>query len=238
MSITVSVAAQTFDLTDLETVKCELRLSGDSDDRRIQRLIKTATDTIHTFLGYPCAKQTYIETLAGTGTVMLVLSRRPIVSLTEVQIAGMVVTDAVVQDAEAALLYRDYGWPLEANDFYGSVPSHPDLGGGARLTVQVTYEAGWALPDDPATRDLPHSIEEAAVLTVKDWFGSHDIYAAKAAGTSAGGDALARPVASKRIGDTAISYDTGAQSEYEARRVLSLPPAAVSLLNPWRVRLV
>lgn len=194
-------------LTTLTTVKSELGIpeSDTSQDALLTSLIDQASDAIVTFCGRPFAKESYRETLPGYGTNRLILSRTPVVEITSVMADGEVITDYLLEDAEAGILYRKRGWQWAPALNWGIIP-HP-VGGNENLNFTVEYIAGYVLPGDAGTRTLPHDIERACIDTVKAWYSAKERDPA---------------ITEERLGDYQVSYAQG------------LPAPVAQLLTSWR----
>lgn len=211
--LTVTTPATARDLTTVEAIKDELGLpsTDTTNDFLFAELIERATAAILTYTGKEFAKQTYQETLAGHGGNVLSLSRAPIVSVTSVAFRGEPVVDFTVEDAEAGILYRDFGWYDTATGA-GALDWHPNPRGD-RLDYKVIYVAGYVLPGQDG-RTLPRDLEKGCIELVK-WYRD----------TKGGGD-IGR-VQSKSIGDASITYfDESAQGP-------DLPRHIAVLLRPW-----
>lgn len=219
--LTVDTPAVETNLVELDTVKAELCISGKDEDPRLERLISVASEAIAKFLQYPPWRQTYTETLPGSGMTELVLARAPIVSVSQVLINSIAVTDYEVDDAEAAILYREAGWPWGAQSSAHALSPHPVRQTARENNVAATYDAGWLLPGEGG-RTLPASIEEMALLTVKAWYVDQK-------GTKTGSQQLV----SKRMGDTTLRYADLSVVDQEAI-MSALPPRAVTVLRPYR----
>ena len=163
-------------LTTLQAVKDELGIMDSSKDSVLERLINAASEAIEQYCGRHFEyEQGVQETLAGTGGSRLVLSRIPVRAVTSVTVSGMPLDDYVVEDPKAGILYRGAGWPWTARAWAGFISQDPLIGTESRDIV-VTYDAGFVTPQQEAdsggtlTRDLPHAVEEACILTVVTWY--------------------------------------------------------------------
>ena len=209
MAITISVAASDTDLTTVATVKDVLRLTGTARDSDINRLIRAATSAIEEYVRHTFAKQTYLETLTGQNSPILLLTNTPIVGTPLVTTGGSPIVDFAVQDADVGSLYREAGWATGEWIGWGATPSY--VRGTAELIYAVTYEAGYVTPGltDP---DLPGQVEQACIETVVAWYHSQKT----------------NPnAASKKIGDLQITYKSG----LAAIKTLGLPATARALLS-------
>ncbi len=192
-------------LTTLAAVKAELGITDTADDALLQTYIDQASAMIERFCGRWFGKATYRETLAGYGTSRLLLSCTPIVQVIMIECDGALVTDYLVEDADAGILYRDGGWAWSPKTG-GYIERHP-VAGAERLNYVITYEAGYILPEN-AGSNLPADIQRACIDLVKVR------YAERSRDPS---------ITSERLGDWQASYSTD-----------SITPQVVQILAPWR----
>lgn len=194
-------------LTTVMTVKSELGIpmSDVSQDALLTSFIDQASDAIVTFCGRPFAKESYRETIPGYGTTRLMLSRTPIVTVSSVVADSEVITDYLLENPEAGILFRKQGWQW-APTLGWNITFHP-VGNSENLNFTVEYTAGYVLPGDQGTRTLPHNIERACIDTVKAWYSAKERDPA---------------ITGERIGDYQVSYAQG------------LPASVMQMLAPWR----
>jgi len=231
MSITVVEPAADYLLTTRERAKAELGITTTTDDDIISDMIVRASSAIERECRRKFGVETVTETLDGTGSRLLGLSRYPIVEVTEVTEDGTVLetTEYSVESAEDGALYRANGWGrtgglrMWGTEAYSSgyiLPGYQDL------RYSVTYRAGYLLPSDvnpwilPGTpENLPGAIEQACLETVKAWFSSRDIDPA---------------LASVQVGQLRVSYrDQAASGVRDA-----LPAAALGYLRNYYARVM
>lgn len=211
--LTVSSAAASTALTTLDAVKETIGITSTDDDAFIERAIRRTAEVIPKYLrrwpgdnGTPTiGRETIIETYRDEiGTEFLSLDRRPIVSITSIVENGSTLDPADYElDGQSGLLTR----------LWGDVKT----GWNARKIV-VTYVGGWLLPGD-ADRNLPQSIEDAAVMLIK------------LARFTKGRDSSLR---SENILEGLYSYSLFAPSDTEE----GIPPEAACLLDDYRNPLV
>lgn len=193
-------------LTTVDVVKSELGISDTSQDTLLAKLIDQASDAIVSFCGRPFAREDYRETVPGYGTNRLLLSRTPIVQISSVVADSEIITDYLLENAEAGILYRKRGWQWAPT--LGWHITWQPVGGSENLNFTVDYTAGYVLPGDEGdTRTLPHDIERACIDTVKAWFHARERDPA---------------VTGEGVGDYQASYAQG------------LPASVRQLLEPWR----
>lgn len=210
MGVTVSVPAESTHLTTTSAVKGVLGVSSVKFDAEMERLIGAATDAIEDYVQHVFARQTYVETVNGSGHPMLMLTNVPIVSVSSILCESAAIEDYSIHDANAGILYRSAGW-LESAWVGWDTQSHGPRQGTGEKIYTVTYEAGYVTPglSDP---DLPKHIEQACIETVVDWYRSSRRDSA---------------IKSKKVGDLAISYK-GAEEMGASDRI---PAGARALLS-------
>lgn len=207
MALTISVAAASRELVTLEDVREELEVRDSSVDAIIESIITDASRVIEEFCERTFAKQTYVETLPGTGGVNLMLSVVPVISITQITKSGSVVDSAnyTLQEPELGLVYSEHGW-----EWYGGwergLTLHP-IPNSAKYTFEATYVAGYDLPND-ASLTLPHQIIRAAMITVKDWYWNRS---------------RNMSIKSMQTAGATYTYD-----------ISHIPAPAVRLLSKWR----
>lgn len=195
--------------TKLTTVDAVLSEIGDADAILIDNMIQQASDFIQRYCNRIFAKQIYRETVAGYGTQRLILSRIPILQVLSIIADNEVITDYVVEDANAGILYRRRGWQWTPAIGWHIV-SYP-LPNTEAMLYTVEYIAGFVLPDQ-TDRTLPGDVERACIELVKVWYND-----------------LSRDarISSERIGDYQVTYE---QQE--------MPPKIAQLLAPWKMMII
>lgn len=222
MSVTVVTPATSSMLTTLDRVKRELGITVDTDDLTLEDMVVRASSAIARETRRVFGVETVTETLDGTGTRLLGLSRYPVLSVSAVTEDGTAITDYSVEDAESGALYRANGWGrsgglrMWGTEAYSSgyiLPGYQDL------RYSVTYQAGYALPD-ASTPTLPGAVEQACLETVKAWYSSRDVDP---------------NVSSVQVGQLRVSYrdQGGSTMVHEA-----LPAAALGYLRNYYARLL
>jgi len=177
MSITVTTPAPITDLTTIEALERELGTNDTSLHALFSDLIKQATALIEKATGRVFAHETVTESLPGTGTPILLLSRTPVRSITSITLDGTTVpTDEyTLDDAEAgAVLLHTNGTPPAPKIWVQ--PSHVTAGlslfpllDTLANNVTVVYEGGYKMPGESG-RDLPYDLERACLDLAKMFY--------------------------------------------------------------------
>lgn len=190
MGVVVTTPASGHDLTTPGLVALKLGLdAGDTSLlARIEPLIPEVSDEIARSCGLPfgLARQTYTETLAGQGDRYIVLSQRPIVSITSITYDGTAVAgdDYRIASPTGGLLSHTDGWWQPG--LWGYSNGDP--------LYTVVYVAGYILPGTGATETLPPAIRRVATELVAAAFSS---------------SGRERGVVETRMGDLTVKYDVG-----------------------------
>jgi hypothetical protein len=159
------------------------------------------------------------ETLDGSGSRLLGLSRMPITTIHSIleDSATVDASEYSIEDAEAGAVYRANGWGrtgglrMWGTEAYSSGYILPGMG-TQRYTV--TYTAGYVLPGQ-SNPTLPGAVEQACLETVKSWWFTRD----------------SDPnITSLKADDIAITY-ARAQTAADAG---SLPTVALGYLRNYR----
>lgn len=153
--VTVTVPAVSQDLTVLATVKNELGITSDTnDDAKLAVYIKQASDAVSAWCRRVFGQETVSETFRPSFQVgKLILDRRPVSSITSVTEDGTALSASDYElDAESGMVTRLYS-DCQSN--------------WSASKITVVYVAGYELLDS-----LPHSIEKATILLVKNYYYS------------------------------------------------------------------
>lgn len=237
MSVTVTTASTVSNLTTLARLEAELGITygaDDATDDALLGMIARASSAIEAECGRKFAVETVYETLKGSNSQLLGLTRAPIVSVTEVLEDSVAITDYSIGDANEGALYREGGWRrafgVSGNGGWDSIAYSSGYilpGGAATERYIVTYRAGYTLPElidpfvplDPADPPaLPGLVEQACLETVKTWWAQSD-------GVVADPNAV-------RIGSMQVQYGGAALSDAAAR--LGLPAQVIGMLRQYR----
>jgi hypothetical protein len=205
-------------LTTTATLADELGITPAAGDvARLERYINQASEAIERFLGRKLQKTTRTEKLAPSGTLRLVLANTPLSSITSIVEDGTTVDsdDYAIEDAEAGIVVADEVWG--SNDLVHGIAQDAVRGTGKRDIV-VTYIGGYVLPNDGGTRDLPHDIEAACLITAAS------LYRARGAD---------RRIASEAVGDASVTYG-GVNTAIGRGAGGIIPDEAAVLLQAYR----
>lgn len=161
-------------LTTLASVKTIAGITDTSQDTRLEFLINAVSSTIEGYLDRKLqldAAHPYIENIAPTSRQKLILRQWPIVGVSSLKSSGTTLildTDYRLdaQDKWGGWIYREQGWEpvnLTAGLTYDIM--------AARRTIEVTYTAGYLLPNDTgytvgADGSLPLEISQVCIEMV------------------------------------------------------------------------
>lgn len=157
--LTVTTPAGSRRLTRKENVKREMPdVPAASDDAFLDSLVDAASSAVERFVhgGNPRVprfpRQVLSETLPGYAEVWLTVERTPIVSIAAILYDSTPITDFLLDDPEAGMIYRQVGWYWTAQVFGGLVAKQRWPGIGDPLPRQeeprftVNYTAGYLVP--------------------------------------------------------------------------------------------
>ncbi len=167
-------------LTTIAAVEEALSIDAGQQDESLARLINAASDQIRRF----CNRRFFfaagiVELVTAHGTPNLIVSRRPITTITQITFDGSLVSSddykstTVEKFAEAGIIFNRSGWFWAANRVRNIAR---DVAPGTEDPLyEVTYDGGWITPaqdnaNNSLTRDLPFDLEQAAIdLAVHLW---------------------------------------------------------------------
>lgn len=219
MSIQVVTAAPSTKLTTRNTVKALLNMTGNpADDDLIDDMIQAASDFVCNYTGRMFAKQRVIETIAGRGTPLAILSLAPIVTLHEGLYRGAAMTDVSINDPRAGIIFRPNGF-TSTNIPANMITLNP-TGYYDDTQWSINYTGGYVLPGWDSSfgaRTLPYDLERAVVDMVKV------AYHKKGIDPSA---------SSYRIGETQIAWR--APSTDGGAVEAAIPASILSVLNYYK----
>lgn len=158
---TVTTANDYAALTTLDRVKTELGIvEADSDALLAAKIREASSDIFARIWAQP--RETITETFwprpwQVCGPEALVLSRRPVVSVTSVTVDGSAVDSSLYRLAAAGMLHA-----LAAD----GAPTEWSIA----KSVVVTYVAGYTMPCEVANYDLPPALEAACVELVSSYW--------------------------------------------------------------------
>lgn len=213
MSLVELVAPTSARLTTVDAVLARLPTA---DPALVEDLIAGASAAIAQYTHRVWGLATVVETLPGSGSRYLGLSRTPVLSVGTVTEDATVITDYSMADPAAASLYRLNGWGRLGSRMWEAISysSGYILAGAGDQRYVVSYTAGYGLPGGTAGPvTLPADVQLAATETVKAWFQrtSQDV-----------------TITRKQVGDVSVSY-----GQVAVTNPLALPPVADALLRQW-----
>lgn len=208
--LTATTTSTSERLTTVPRLKFQLGITDSASDDLLDDIVLQATDAVATYVGYWPLRQRYTETVAGYGSLRLLLSATPIRAISSIRIDGQLVEPSsyMVEKPLAGIVHRDKGWPWTAGvetDLESHVAPNSEL---KRFTVD--YEAGWIMTtstgpldaagfiDNTGGRTLPHDFERGALEQAKS------LYLGRRRDSA---------VTQKRIGATSITYGASDGSE-------------------------
>lgn len=147
-------------LTTYATVKAELGLTDDTQQAFIERQINIASQRIENYCSRKFKKQTYtLENYEGTGGLYLLLTNFPVTEVTKIVIDDTEydVSDFKIDYAKGIIYFEDV---FSAS---GVCEGISNFSNKILLSIQVTYTAGYVLPNDAGTRNLPYDLDQCCV---------------------------------------------------------------------------
>ena len=218
----VLTAASSHDLTTAPAVANEVGTLTPAQQEWVALAISSASSLIEDAANQKFAEQEFKETIEGSGSSKMMLSRTPILGTpTIVSTVNEVIVDFVVESADAGILYRRLGWTQEVSYLRGI--TYDPLAYETHPGFVITYDAGYYLPSFTAAitesqTPLPPNVERACILTVKAWWHKKNRDSS---------------VSWKQVGDLALGYrGDPAASKKDSSGMLELPPEARGLIKP------
>lgn len=157
MSITITTAAESYKLITVAQFKANIGLTTSTDDTEIGLMIDRVSAQIVAYCNQNFAKQTYTETLSGSGGKNLLLTNTPIVSITSITYDGTLVeaSEYVLQEPGIGIVWNNNCWNYTRGEYQYS----------------VVYLAGYILPSfTTGTPNLPLDIQAACLEMVKTMY--------------------------------------------------------------------
>ena len=156
--ITVTTPASDQLLATVQGAKDLLGISGTDQDALLGTILIGASSACSSYCSRVFGSEVVTETTAGSDRHSLVLTRRPLISVSEVRRDDEVVDtdDYQIESDDAGMLYHLSGWSKLTN-------MRPDY-------WAIDYTAGYVLPNHVGTQTLPGEIEQACLETIKTWY--------------------------------------------------------------------
>lgn len=162
MPISVSTKAFNKSLVTLDDLKTAIA-SGDSDDTFLADLIVRASSAFNKITRRTMAREIITETLQGSGRTELLMSRFPIVNISEARLDTVEVTASSYQILDSGILYRKLGWngdfPVGEGLTLSQLPMQGDL------NWAIDYTSGFLLPPDDISSSLIAADSSAKTFT-------------------------------------------------------------------------
>ena len=162
-------------ISTVERVKTILGIPLDdtTDDLWFNAMINAVSRRIEIYLGRHLELKTYVqEPYSGNGRQWLVLMHRPIVTISNIQIVNIAVQDyrtPTSEEAEAGMVYRQYGWfpgMLATRSGLDIGDPHPSY---VYYNILVDYTAGYvsaANAADPSLVTMDEGLELALAYEI------------------------------------------------------------------------
>lgn len=187
------------DLLDLDEVKEDLGVTDSAQDSKLARAIRRASALIVSITGREFIRETVKERVRGASRPLLLVSRRPIVSIARiapVEADGTLGTDLLaadyyIHDADGGAIAADTGW--EGSRFHLAGRAIGTFTAKGTENWEVEYVGGYEeiATDPPVLPLVPEEVAEAAMVLVRG------LWHRKGRDPS---------IASERIGDHSIAY--------------------------------
>lgn len=204
MTITVTTAAESTDLTTLDNVKAEIGITVSDYDTILSRYISRASQTIVNLCGRDFAQQRITETMRSAGGSLLILSRAPVATLHSISYDSVAVASSnyYLDSAEAGMVRNPTGWTYT----------------GFELDYSVDYTYGYVLPSfSSGTVDLPLDIEQACIDIVKAFYLTRK-----------------RDPSIEKEGVPSVFFATYGSKSTGFGGQMTLPATAAALLRPYK----
>lgn len=220
--LTVTTTSTDERLTTVQALKAHLGITTSSEDDLLDDHVLAASAAVATYVGYWPLRQRYTETVAGFGSLKLMLSATPIRQVREIRIGTQLVDPAsyVVEKPLAGILHRDLGWPWTAgveHDLESHVVPRSEL-----QSFSVDYEAGWVLTTSTGTLDAAGFITSSGGRTLPHDFEHGVLEQAKSMYLGRRRDST---IQSRRVGALSVTYAQNGQP---------LVPDSMALLERYR----
>jgi len=218
MAVTVTSAAVHKEFTTLNVVKNEMNITGSSVDALLVDGIRQSRDIITRFTGREFARETIQETMDSAGGLKLVVSRTPLISITQITDDGTTISSTLysIDDSDAGIIFKETGWKNTqmAGQNVVQFPLHE-----GKRDWSVTYIAGYIMPGSTeGAVTLPYDLERASIDIIKTFY------------FQASNDPTFK---SEKVGDASYTRfsmgETGGGSGNGG-----LPPSSINILNRWK----
>lgn len=145
--LTISTPPQTTYLSTLQAIRDAVGVTTADADSRLDGYLSSGSDLIERTCRRSFGRGVFVETLKGYGTMDLVVSRRPVVAVSQVLIDSVVDAGWTIEDGPSGILSRASSlWP-DSSRLAAHLSWVRDPVDGLR-NISVTYTAGYLLPGD------------------------------------------------------------------------------------------
>jgi len=212
--IEILEAAEFKQLVSLTRLKAQLGITDPAEDELLTYLLDAASSFIVDYTGREFARERIKETVPGYGTTNLLLSRGYVDTVNSVTHEAEILTDYIIENPEAGILYRSRGWVWTAGTGF-QLTMRP-IAGTEEPKFVIDYYGGYWLssftgmkPD--GIQALPASLEQACIELIRLWYTENK-------------SNMVSGVESLRIGDYSVKF--GASN--------GVPKPILMILNRWQ----
>lgn len=219
-SILTVCASSTFEqLASKEKLKAVLSVTTTDDDDLMDDILDRVTVAAETFVGRCLRKQTYLESVAGHGDLYLLVSSRPVQSVTSILEGESLVTSTsyALVNPLGGMIYRTLGWKWTA----GTLTELIDhvIPGSELNTFVVEYVGGYVPSTTTSTEiGVPRDIEGAVLEAAKSWYL---------------GRKQSLTISEKTVGDLRIRYSQDSRNQGGGGEP-ALPSRVEAILSPYQ----
>ena len=213
-------ASSTFEqLASKEKLKAVLSVTTSNDDDLMDDILDRVTVAAETFVGRCLRKQTYLETVAGHGDLYLVVSSRPVQSITSILDGEAVVesTSYSLVNPLGGMIYRTLGWKWTAGTITELI-EHV-VPGSELNKFAIEYVGGYVPSSATSTQiGVPRDIEGAVIEAAKSWYL---------------GRKQSLTISEKTVGDLRLRYSQDSRNQGGGGEP-ALPSRVEAILSPYQ----
>ncbi len=160
MTISVSTKALNNSLVTLADLKTAI-VPGDSDDAFLTKLISRVSSRMEVITRRRFARESITEAINGSGRTDILLSRFPIVNISEIRYNGSAISSSKYKQLGSGILFREVGWT--ENVMIAEVITISQLNMPGDIDWAFDYTSGFLLSTD----DISDSVVIASDSTEK-----------------------------------------------------------------------